>query len=623
MMSWLLLVDLVLLFSFWLFLVERTRGTTRIVLFQAAIGALVLIAATLGKAYSLNLGALQLTLGNIAYAAVIMASVAMFAATRDPRVIRDAIRLVLAVNLIAIGVLAISALALQQPNTQLVTDISTHTFSTGILPAVFGGALHIVQLLLLAFVMERTRRTSASPTLLGVVTVASFILVLGLDGAIYPALVTFVQPELAPLLSSGWSGVAAKLLLGALYAVPLSGFLLVHQRSASDDREADLRGLLFAPRRAVLDTVTRAVDEREELVTRLDDVVAAITDWLLGVDADWCTTFVNATAAESVGADPGELIGRSLWDAFPNIRDTEVERALRSVATSGVAATLYTEALIPGTSMDLTIYPARDGLVLYANDVSERLEAQRRIEAANAAEQTAADRLREVDLLRNNFLTSVSHELRSPLTVIRGLSETLQRKSSTLDTNTRTRIEAALVANSLRLSNLLDDLLDVERVVRGMLVMEPDGCDVSSLVRDVVAVHPSADRITVELPDELPALVDPHRMERIVVNLLDNAAKYAPDGSIGVALHADDDQLLLEVIDEGPGIPRTDLDRVFEPFHRADTNHPQPGTGIGLTLVREFAELHGGRAWAEPTEHVGAHFCVKLPLTPTAESAAN
>jgi signal transduction histidine kinase len=138
-----------------------------------------------------------------------------------------------------------------------------------------------------------------------------------------------------------------------------------------------------------------------------------------------------------------------------------------------------------------------------------------------------------------------------------------------------------------------------------------------------VDAHPASGRIHARLPALLPAEVDAARLERILVNLLDNAAKYAPDGDIEVALTSDGSQLRLEVTDTGPGIPPEELERVFLAFHRVDEHHPQPGTGIGLALVREFSQLHAGRAWAVDTEGDGAHLCVELPLVATSGASAD
>lgn len=103
------------------------------------------------------------------------------------------------------------------------------------------------------------------------------------------------------------------------------------------------------------------------------------------------------------------------------------------------------------------------------------------------------------------------------------------------------------------------------------------------------------------------------QIERIVTNLLENTAKYAPGSHVEVRVcHHGEQGFRMEVIDDGPGIPPAERERVFEAFHRGNANDPRPGTGIGLALVAEFARLHGGRAWAEPSDH-GAHLVVEAP----------
>ncbi len=122
------------------------------------------------------------------------------------------------------------------------------------------------------------------------------------------------------------------------------------------------------------------------------------------------------------------------------------------------------------------------------------------------------------------------------------------------------------------------------------------------------------DRARVVIPDELPSHADQVLVERITLNLLENAAKYAPRGTITVHLEPlHGTGFRLEVRDEGPGLPTAELERIFEPFHRVDHDHPQPGTGIGLALVADFARIHDGRAWAENLATGGARFIVEIP----------
>ncbi len=248
-------------------------------------------------------------------------------------------------------------------------------------------------------------------------------------------------------------------------------------------------------------------------------------------------------------------------------------------------------------------------------DVSEQRQREEELRRALATEHDAAERLRNLDQLKSSFLSAVSHELRTPLTVLRGLAQTLQQHDRDLDPELRTRIQASLVDQSTRLGDLLADLLDLNRLSRGDAASRPSQpIDLAGLVRTAVAEQPDADRIRLEAPDHLDAAFDPVHVERILVNLLDNARKYAPEGEVEVSVRAPADDLLrIEVRDHGEGIPPGSHERIFEPFYRDDHRHPQPGTGVGLSLVAEFARINDGRAWAEDAPDGGAIIIVELP----------
>jgi signal transduction histidine kinase len=249
------------------------------------------------------------------------------------------------------------------------------------------------------------------------------------------------------------------------------------------------------------------------------------------------------------------------------------------------------------------------------SDIVTALERSRvRQQQVAQMQRQVASELRELDRTKNAFLSAVSHELRTPLTVVRGLAETLHRLGSDLPESRRGQLQHALHSQSERLARLLDDLLDVDRMKHGVLPLNLDELDVVPLVQRVVDDHPEGARVTLRTPQRLLLRADETQLQRILINLLDNAGKYAPDGPIEISTDTVADAALLEVRDHGPGIPLEERARVFEPFHRMDDTHPQPGTGIGLALVAEFARLHGGRAWAEPpVEGPGTRILISLP----------
>jgi PAS domain S-box-containing protein len=247
-------------------------------------------------------------------------------------------------------------------------------------------------------------------------------------------------------------------------------------------------------------------------------------------------------------------------------------------------------------------------------DVTERRLADQALRESEQREREAAERLRALDEMKNTFLAAVSHELRSPLTSILGLSLTLER--SELEESDRIDLLQRLSANARKLDRLLKDLLDIDRLNRGIVEPQYRETDVGALARRTVEnLDPLGDRsIQVQAqPATMP--VDPAKVERIVENLLMNAARHTAAGStIWLRVDREPAGVLISVEDDGEGVPEDLRQVIFEPFRQGTTAAPHaPGTGIGLSLVARFSELHGGRAWVQEREGGGASFRVFLP----------
>jgi len=229
--------------------------------------------------------------------------------------------------------------------------------------------------------------------------------------------------------------------------------------------------------------------------------------------------------------------------------------------------------------------------------------------AQDVTEQRQADRLRE------DILSAVSHELRTPLTSVLGFALTLERRRKELPEEAVEATVAELTRAARRLERLLGDLLDVERLRRGLVVVSREPTDVLTLVEAAVAACPLDGRHVGISGAPLQAEVDAPKLERIVENLVMNAVRHTPPGSaIRVRLEVEEGDLLLVVEDDGPGVADEFKESVFETFNRgANMLSVTPGTGIGLSLVARFADLHGGRAWVEDVPGGGASFRVRLP----------
>jgi signal transduction histidine kinase len=250
-------------------------------------------------------------------------------------------------------------------------------------------------------------------------------------------------------------------------------------------------------------------------------------------------------------------------------------------------------------------------------DVTDRKLAERALQESERGEREAAERLRSLDEMKNTFLAAVSHELRSPLTSILGLSLTLEQQQ--LPEPERNELLGRLAMNARKLDDLLKDLLDIDRLSRGIVTPKVRPTDVAEIVERVIANMdlPGERSVSVE-SRSVVVPVDPPKIERIVENLVMNAARHTgPAVGIWVRVWEQDGGAVIAVEDEGPGIPVGLRRDIFEPFRQGPMSSSHaPGTGIGLSLVAMFSDLHGGRAWVEDREGGGASFRVFLPGEP-------
>jgi signal transduction histidine kinase len=251
------------------------------------------------------------------------------------------------------------------------------------------------------------------------------------------------------------------------------------------------------------------------------------------------------------------------------------------------------------------------------------------LESRRLLEQVADARAREeANHLKDNFLASISHDLRNPLTAASATSQVLLRRLDRTGAVEPERLRAGLESigsSALQMSRLLDELLDHARLrLDRPLELKQVRTDLVELARRVARAHDSAsDRHNIELrvmEDSLVGFWDDERLERVLQNLLSNAIKYSPAGG-RVLVHVESENnngrhwAVVVVQDEGVGIPETELDRVFTPFYRGSNVSQQiAGTGIGLATAREVVQQHGGSISVESVLGTGTTFRIRLPL---------
>ncbi|MBC5785071.1 response regulator [Ramlibacter sp. USB13] len=361
-----------------------------------------------------------------------------------------------------------------------------------------------------------------------------------------------------------------------------------------------------------------ALDIERRLRRDTENILESIGEAFISLDRQWRFTYVNAEAERINGVPREQLLGRDHWEVYPEAVGTEVERRLRSVMATGVPDHFENHYAPWDRWFEISCYPVEEGgITVYYRDISDRKRAD--------------EIAREAERRKDEFIATLAHELRNPLAPIRAALQVLHR---TPDAAAASRMREVMERQVNHMVRLVDDLMDVARISRGKLELRCQRVQVREVVDAALETsRPLFERarhqLTVTTPDaHLWIDADPTRLAQVISNLLNNAAKYTPDGGeIRLEVQrANEGQLRIAVSDNGAGIAPQLLPHVFDMFAQGhDTiERAQGGLGIGLTLVHQLVRLHGGEVTASsPGLGFGSTFTVTLPLPVQDEAAAD
>ena len=238
--------------------------------------------------------------------------------------------------------------------------------------------------------------------------------------------------------------------------------------------------------------------------------------------------------------------------------------------------------------------------------------ALQRIESAEQ-EHLATEQVVRLNEAMKDLLASAAHDLRTPITVIRGFANAMAGQWGGLPDESRDQYLQSIVRQSDQLTRIVDDLFTLSKLDAHVVEVSPELIEVRELCNEVTADLRIADSVTIEIGEHIVVNADAHHLRRILGNYLENALNYG-ELPISVSTRDRDSTVEIRVCDSGPGIPDTKVDQIFERFEQGRTRGKhRSGSGLGLFIVKGLAEANGGRAWYEPNEPVGSVFCVSIP----------
>lgn len=336
----------------------------------------------------------------------------------------------------------------------------------------------------------------------------------------------------------------------------------------------------------------------------------------LSLDPNWVIDYINPAALELVKTEIEELIGYTIWEAFPSLKGSAFEDA-------------YNKAMYQGENVSMTgffpdferwyqvwTYPFNQGIAISFIDINE----SKRLE----------QKLNEAIIVRDDFLSISSHELNTPLTSLKIQSQLLKR--DIVSGNPKAFEEARIRKFSdhtekqvSRLTRLIDDMLDVARIRSGKLTIKKETFDLAQFVKEVVLrMDPHFKVAGLEYPEfkilgctKVVGEWDSMRIEQVISNLINNAIRYGDGKPIALSLECKGNKIIFSVKDHGIGIEKSSMERIFDRFERASEKQQTKGLGLGLYIANQIVSAHSGRIWAESTVGNGSTFFVELPWNPT------
>jgi PAS domain S-box-containing protein len=396
--------------------------------------------------------------------------------------------------------------------------------------------------------------------------------------------------------------------LAACVAVPMSahrgglyGVLAVYSREPRAWREDEVQSLVALAGTASASVANAELYQRvAEEKERSEAILANIADGIVAVDREERIVLWNAMAEQITGVPASEALGRRVPEVLqrdlsadpgkpPGERPVPILRGGKEVWLS------LTEAVM----LDPT--GAVGGRIFAFRDVSSE---------------------RVVEQMKSDFVATVSHELRTPLTSIYGFAETLMRSDVEFSDSERTTFLGYIASESERLIRIVDDLLNVARLEAGALGLTLTSTDVGEVAHESLARvdehERNGHRFSVEIePGAIYVRADREKLGQILQNLVDNAVKFSPQGgAITITARRRSDTAEISVSDEGTGISRSEQQRIFTKFYRAEdaARSGVQGTGLGLFLARGLVVAMGGRIWVDSQEGRGSSFTFELPL---------
>jgi two-component system, OmpR family, sensor histidine kinase KdpD len=409
--------------------------------------------------------------------------------------------------------------------------------------------------------------------------------------------------------------VPVALAFGLVYAVPVSvasmllfNFLFlapVHSFSLRDSENWTALAVYLVTAVAVSHLASSArrraaeAERRERQATLLAGVA---TDLLEAGDVQGRLRGIAARTAEALGARRATIELDSVRRAGPGETAHELKAGNRRVGT------IFLQEGEPEEGLAERLLPGLASLLAVAED-RERL-ARRALEA---------ETLRRADAIKTAILRAVSHDLRSPLTAIRAAGEGLESGALDLTAEDRAALLETIRTEARRLDRLVANLLDLSRLEAGAADPRPELRTVDDLVAGALdGLGAEGDRVDYALPPDAPLVrVDPAQIERVLVNLLENALKFSPpETRVEVGVEPGETEAVIRVRDFGPGLAPAEAERLFEPFLPGRKPGARAGTGLGLAIAHGFAQANGCRVWAEAADGGGTAFCLAVPSAP-------